>query len=142
MIRLVKNLTISSCLCQSSAIHDIYAVTKAGNDTKIMGDHDDSCSCLSAHFLNQFKHLCLNRNIKRSRWLIGNNKLWLICQCNCNHDTLSHTARKFKRILIDTLFWRWNTDLTHQLNCTFICFFLCHFRIVIQKSLTNLLSNS
>ena len=69
-----------------------------------MGYHDNRHSQLLLQFLHQFQYLRLNGNIQSSSRFISDQDIRFTCQRHGDHDTLTHTAGKFVRILLYTLF--------------------------------------
>ena len=92
MLRIVENIIRCAVFDNTSGIHNGNPVAHAGNNTKVMGDHDDRHAKLLFQLHHQLKDLCLNRHVKGCCRLIGNQKLRFTCQCDRNHNTLSHTA--------------------------------------------------
>ena len=73
-----------------SRIHYVYPICITGNDTQIMGNHNQGHAELSSQLLHQLENLCLNGDIQCSRWLISNNQLWVTTQRQCDHHPLPH----------------------------------------------------
>ena len=65
-----------------------------------MGYKNNSHAHLLLKFLNLFKNLCLNCNVKSCCRFISNKNIRFTGKCHGNHYTLAHTTRKLKRILL------------------------------------------
>ena len=67
-----------------------------------MGDEDHRRVRFTLNDTKQTQDLCLDRDIQRSRWFIGDDNARLIGDCHGNHAALPHPAGKLVRILVET----------------------------------------
>ena len=104
MLRFIENLLVRTDFHNFSAIHDGNAVAQTGDDTQIMGNHDDGGTKLFLHFLNQLQYLRLDGHVQRRCRFIGNDQLRIAGQRHRDDDTLTHAAGEFMRVLIHPLF--------------------------------------
>jgi hypothetical protein len=52
----------------------------------------------TADAVEKIEDLALDRDVERSRRLVGNQEVWLAGQCHRNHHTLSHATGKLMRV--------------------------------------------
>ncbi len=71
---------------------------------------------LGLELFHQLENLRLDRHIERSGRLVGDQHLRVAAHRHRDHRTLTHTARKLVRILVDPLFRSGNAHLGQQLK--------------------------
>ena len=116
MACIVEDFLVGAGLYDFPAIHDVDAVAHAGNDAKVVGDHDGGGAKLFGAFADELKNLCLDGDIQRGGGLVCNDQLRIVGQCNGDDDSLAHAAREFMRILGDALFRIRDADLAQELK--------------------------
>ena len=124
MFLIIEHFIASSSLHNFPRIHNYNSISNTCHYTQIMGNQYNCCSQSFPDILHQVHDLCLNCYIKRSCWLICNQNLRLSSKCNCNHNSLAHTTRKFMWIFLHTHIRIRNTNQFQHFQCLFFCIFL------------------
>ena len=101
-------------------------------DTEIMCDHDDGCLIFLLQILDNIENLSLNCHIERGRRLVTDQNFRITGKCNRDHNTLTHTAGKFVRILSDTFFRLRDADHAQHLDSLLCRFLFCHVFVTHQ----------
>ena len=66
------NLMGAAGLYDFAGIHDIYPIGIARHHAQIMGDNDERDPKSTGQVFHQFKDLCLNGDVQRGGWFVGN----------------------------------------------------------------------
>ena len=82
--------------------------------------------------LDNIKNLSLNCHIECGRWLVTDQNFRITGKCNRDHNTLTHTAGKFVRILSDTFFRLRDADHAQHLDSLLCRFLFCHVFVAHQ----------
>ena len=104
MKRIRKERCLIRKLHQAAEIHHPDTVTHVMNDSKTVRDKEIRHRAALLHFLHEVQHLCLHRDVQRTRRLVADHKFRLAAQHAGNRNTLTLTARKLMRILAKRLF--------------------------------------
>ena len=126
----------------ATRIHHVHTVSNTRNDPQVMSDEHDSCSESLLHSLNDFKYLGLHGDVKCGCWFISDQHLRVVSNCHCNNNSLTHSARKFVRILASTFIWLRDPNDLQQLNSLLLGIMsiqvlvgLNHFNYLITNSM-------
>ena len=104
MLRRLEDLPHRAAFDDAACIHHRHAVAHASDDAEIMGDEQDRHAGLGLQALKQFQVLKLDRDVERSRRLIGDQHPWLAADGDGAHHALLHATAQLVRILADALF--------------------------------------
>ena len=132
MTRTIENVLTRSALHDDAGIHDSNLLCDICHNTEIMCDHDDGCLIFLLQILNNIENLSLNCHIECGRWLVTDQNFRLTGKCNRDHNTLTHTAGKFVRILSDTFFRLRDADHAQHLDSLLCRFLFCHVFVAHQ----------
>ena len=80
-------------------VHDGDAIRHSGDNSEIVSDQHNRHAFGFFQLIHQLKNLCLDRDIQRRGWFIGDQDRWITGQALRNHGTLEHAAGEFKRVL-------------------------------------------
>ena len=122
MTRIIEDLINITLFDDSSCIHDIHIVRNLRHNAKVMRDVDNGKVGFCLDFLDQFKDLRLNRNIKRRCRLITDQNIRFTGKRNRDDNTLTHTAGEFVRILFEPLFRILDSYLRKEIDRTLFRF--------------------
>ena len=118
MAALVEDFLSSTELNGAAGVHNHDLIGHIGDNTQVMGNHDDGVAVLLLHLLHELDNLSLNGNVQSRRGLVGNQDIGIAGKSHSNHDALTHTARELVRILIDALLGLGNTNEVQKLGGT------------------------
>ena len=121
MARVVEDVVHRTVFYDFTRIHNRNSVRHICNNAQVVRDENNGKITFFLQSVDKFKDLCLNGNVECRRRLVANQDVGICRQCDCDNDTLTHTARKFKGILSITDTGFGNTYLFHQLNRLFFC---------------------
>ena len=141
MTRLSKERINTCTLYATSCIHNHDVISCTCNNAKIMCNQNNCCTSLFLRNLQDVKNLSLNSYVKSGSRLVCNDNVRVICNSNCNNNTLTHTTRKLVWEGIQTILRISDTNNRKKLNTTFTHIFLTHVRIVSKQSFCKLISN-
>ena len=141
MARLSKKRINACALYATACIHNHDVISSTCNNTKVVSNQNNCCAGLFLCNLQDVKNLSLNSYVKSSGWLVSNDDVRIVCNSNCNNNTLTHTARELMWERIQTILWISNTNNGEKLNTTLTDIRLAHMRIVGKQSLCKLISN-
>ena len=106
-----------------------------------MRNQDNGGSRLFLRNLQNVKNLRLNRYVKSSSRLVGNDDVRVIGNSDGNHHALTHAAGEFMWIGVQALFRIGDTDNLKKLKATIVNIGLWHVRIMSQKGLSKLIAD-
>ena len=118
MAALVEDFLSSTELNGAAGVHNHDLIGHIGDNTQVMGNHDDGVAVLLLHLLHELDNLSLDGNVQGSRGLVGNQNIGIAGKGHGNHDSLTHTARELVRILIDALLGLGDTHEVQKLGGT------------------------
>ena len=141
MTRLSKKGINACALYAAACIHNHNVISSTCNNTKVVSNQNNSRTSLFLCNLQDVKNLSLNGYVKSGGWLVSNDDVRVICNSNCNNNTLTHTTRELMWERIQTVLWISNTNNGEKLNTTLTNVCLAHVRIMGKQSLCKLISN-
>ncbi len=93
-----ENILKRAVLDDMAGVNNRNLVADLGDDAEVMCDHPHGCIIFLTKALHHLKNLCLNRHVKSSRRLVGDQKLRVARESHCDNDTLVHAAGERMRI--------------------------------------------
>ena len=130
MTRLSKKRINTCTLDATTCIHNHNIISGACNNTKVVSNQNNCCTSLFLCNLQNIKNLSLNGYIKSSGWLICNDDVRIVCNSNCNNNTLTHTTGELMWKGIQTILWISNTNNRKKLDTTLTNICLTHVGIM------------
>ena len=79
-------------------LHHHHAIRMAAHNGKVMRDQQHRHAKPLLERGEQIQNLRLDRHIQRRGGFIGNQQLWVIGECSCNHHALALPAGELMRI--------------------------------------------
>ena len=140
MQRLIEDLVTACLLDHLAGVHNHDIIRYFSDDTEIMGDHHNRGTGLLLQLVDQIEDLRLDRHIEGRGRLVTDQELRITAQCHRDHHTLTHTAGKLMRILIEATLCERDLHELQHLDRALLRFLLRH--ILVQKQcLDELLSD-
>ncbi len=90
--RPVVDLVHRARLDRLARVHDLHAVGETGDDTEVMGDHDDGGAGDLLGGLEHLQDLGLDGHIQGGGGLVGDDDLGVVGDGHGDHRALAHTA--------------------------------------------------
>ena len=100
-----------------------------------MGDKHHRHVEFLAQIGEQLKNLGLHGYVERGGWFVCEEQFWIARNSNCNHDALTHTARKLIWELAQHLLWLRNANESKQLDAAGSCLLAAHAKANTQAFL-------
>ena len=116
MARIVEDVFGCALLNDLASVHDSDIVGHVGDDTKVMGDEDDTEVLLLFELVDELKDLRLDGNVESGRWLIADKDFWAGAKGDRDDDTLPHAAREFEWILSITFLSVFDADFLEHFD--------------------------
>ena len=98
MQRTGKQLIYLGIFHRMPRIHHEYPIGHLTHHAHIVCDEHHRGTEFCFHAVDELQNLCLYGHIERGCRLIANQEVRIGGKCHRNHDTLTHTTRKFMRI--------------------------------------------
>ena len=92
MPRIRVQLRRARGLYHLARVHDEYAVCIAGDNTKVVGNHDNRGAEFLGEPRKQLKDLSLDRHVEGCRWLVCQQQLRVARERHRDHHALPHAA--------------------------------------------------
>ncbi len=89
----------SALLNEAGRIHHVHAGGIARDHAEIVRDDDERDPKPAREILHQLEDLCLDRDVERGCRLIGDDKLRVAGEADCNHHALADASRELVRVL-------------------------------------------
>ena len=116
MLRGGQNVVDTRFLGFAPGVHHEHALRHFSNRPHVVRDQYDCRVGLLLEFLQQIEDLRLDRDIERSRRLVGDQNLRPTGKRHGDHDALTHPAGKLMRVVVDALFGGRDRDRTQHLD--------------------------
>ena len=116
MTALVENLFGRAELNGATGVHNHDLVGHVGDNTQVVGNHDDGVTVLLLHLLHELNDLSLDGNVQSGRRLVGNQDVRIAGKSHSDHDALTHTTGELVRVLVDALLGLGNTHEIQKLG--------------------------
>ena len=101
-------------------VHHQYTIGQPGDYTEIMGDPDHRGTESVAQAVNDLDDLSLHCDVKRGGWLVSDQLLRRTGQRDCDHHTLTHSARQLVWVRLETLPCIGQTDHGEQIGSSLV----------------------
>ena len=102
----------------AAAVHHQHVIGGACDHAHVVGNHDAGSAGLTLRLLDHFQNLSLDGYVEGCGGFVGNKHLRVIRNCDCDHHTLTHTAREFVREGTQALLRLGDTHQVEQLRGT------------------------
>ena len=111
-----ENLICSTGLDERSGVHDVYALTHAGDDSEVVRDQDERGPPFCDERAQEVEDLRLNRHVERRCRLVRDEELRLARERHCDHYSLAHSAGELMWIVPDSRFRARDPHLVEKLD--------------------------
>jgi hypothetical protein len=116
-------------LAKISAAVPVHDLAHAGDDSEIMGDHDQRRVLLGDERAEEIEDLRLDGDVECGRWLIGDEQLRLARKGHRDHGALSHATRELVGVVAEARGRARDADLIEQLGGARISFLPVHVEV-------------
>ena len=99
----VEYLVRSALLADGACIHYYYLVAELSYNAEVVGYHDYRHAQLLLERGHKLEYLSLNGNVECRGGFVGDEDIRFAGERHCYHNSLTHTAGEFKRILLHAL---------------------------------------
>ena len=103
VLGVVEEVVLRSALDGPARVHDHDAVGDVGDDPHVMGDENDRGAEVGLEPPDQLEDLGLDRDVERSRRLVGDQEVGVARERHRDHHPLAHAARELMRVVVDPL---------------------------------------
>ena len=140
MHRIVEYFVYGTLLYYLTRVHNYNVVCHLGYNAEVVGDKHDGGAAILLNLLKKLKNLALNRNVESCGGLVGDDELRITCKSDSDHYSLSHTAGKLVRIVVNHRLWHGNAYRREHFDSLCSRLFLCCLGIVEIKDLFDLIA--
>ena len=113
---IVEDLVGRALFADGTRVHDDDLVAELGDDTQVVGDHDDRHAHFLLDILHELQDAGLNGDVQSGRRFVGDQDVGLAGQRHGDHDPLPHAAGELKRVLLHALFRLVDIDQAEHLH--------------------------
>jgi hypothetical protein len=97
-------------------VHDRDVVADLGHDSHVMRDEDHRHFVLAAKLVEEVEDLGLDRDVERSRRLVGDQETRIARERDRDHHALAHAPGEPVRVVVEALGRPWDSHLLEELD--------------------------
>jgi hypothetical protein len=120
-------------LHEHAAVHHVDALAHPGDDAEVVRDEDQRRVLLRNEFAQQIQNLRLDRDVERSRRLVGDQELRLTGERHRDHRPLPHAARELMRVVTEARVRLRNSDTVEELCRPRVCSLAGHVEVRLER---------
>ena len=126
VLRVREQLALGAVLDDAARVHHAHAVGDVGDDAHVVRDEDDRGAEIALQPAQQREDLRLDRDVERSRRLVGDQQIGVARERHGDHRALPHAARELVRVVVGAHGGAGDADGVEQFDRTLVRLRLRH----------------